>query len=161
MFKDRVRENLYAVNPSGVQARIMRVLRRSYQVDSPNSLWHLDGHHKLIRWRIITHGCIDGYSRLITYFQTSSNNRAETVLSAFLKADDEFGLPSRVRTDKGGENVLVVQYILTHPERGLNRRSIITGKAHIIKELSYYGATFSQVALVSSITSTFWKILGC
>ena len=29
-----------------------------------NSLWHLDGHHSLIRWKILIHGCIDGFSRI-------------------------------------------------------------------------------------------------
>lgn len=95
--------------------------RRAYQVDSPNALWHLDGYHKLIRWRIVIHGGIDGYSRLITFLRASPNNEAESVLSAFLNAVDEFGLPSRVRTDKGGENILVARYMLGHPERGPDR----------------------------------------
>lgn len=98
-------------------------------MEAPNSLWHIDGYHKLIRWKIVIHGAIDGYSRLITYLQASSNNKAETVLSAFLHAIDEFGLPSWVRSDKGGENVLIAQYMLGHPERGPNRGSIITGKS--------------------------------
>lgn len=125
-----MRESIRRVNPSGIQARIRRVLhRRTYQVDSPNALWHLDGHHKLIRWRIVIHGGIDGYSRLITYLQASCKNRAETMLLAFLKAVDEFGLPSRVRTDKGGENVLVARYMLGHLERGIGRGSIITDRS--------------------------------
>ena len=86
---------------------------------------HLDGHHKLIRWKLVIHGGIDGYSRLITFLRVSGNNRAETVLSAFLKAVDEFGQPSRVRTDKGGENVLVAHYL----QRGMNRGNIITGRS--------------------------------
>ena len=35
--------------------------------------------HKLIRWRIVTHGAIDGYSRVIVYLQCATNNRATTV----------------------------------------------------------------------------------
>ena len=70
---------------------------------------------------------IDGFSRLITFLKVSANNYASTVLSAFTLAVDEFGLPSRVRIDRGGENSLVSQFILEHPERGLNRRSVITG----------------------------------
>ncbi|KIM74567.1 hypothetical protein PILCRDRAFT_79976, partial [Piloderma croceum F 1598] len=30
-----------------------------------NSLWHLDGHHKLIMWGIIIHGVIDGYCHTV------------------------------------------------------------------------------------------------
>ncbi|KAJ7228286.1 hypothetical protein GGX14DRAFT_296526, partial [Mycena pura] len=40
----------------------------------------------LIRWGIVIHGFIDGYSRLITGLRASNNNRAETVLELFLDA---------------------------------------------------------------------------
>ena len=35
----------------------------------------------------------------------SNNNEAATVLGDYLEGVREFGCPSRVRTDKGGENV--------------------------------------------------------
>ena len=95
----------------------------------PNSLWHIDGHHKLIGWRIVTHGGIDGYSRLPVYLHASSNNTSDAVLQCFLKAVDAYGLPSRVRCDKGGENVKVSQYMLSHPHRGPGRGSCITGRS--------------------------------
>jgi hypothetical protein len=37
--------------------------RKRYHVPRPNSLWHIDGHHKLIAWGIVIHGIADGYSR--------------------------------------------------------------------------------------------------
>ena len=37
----------------------------------PNSLWHIDGYHKLIRWRIVIHGVIDGY--ILGYTRVSSS----------------------------------------------------------------------------------------
>jgi hypothetical protein len=64
----------------------------------------------------VIHGGIDGYSRKIVYLACSTNNRAETVLNAFISAVRKHGLPSRVRSDKGGENVVVAQYLLEHPE---------------------------------------------
>lgn len=128
--RERIRESLRRVDPMGCQLRKRIALhRREYQVKSPNALWHLDGHHKLIRWRIVTHGGIDGYSRLVTYLHVSTNNRAETVLSAFSKAVDEFGLPTRIRIDKGGENVLVAEYMLGHPNRGAEQHSVIAGRS--------------------------------
>ena len=95
----------------------------------PNSLWHIDGHHKLIKWRIITHGGIDGYSRLPVYLRASASNDASTVLGCFLDAVRQYGLPSRVRCDRGGENVGVSEFMLNHPERGPGRGSCITGRS--------------------------------
>ena len=65
----------------------------------------------------------------MVYLACHNNNRAETALSEFLKAVDNFGVPSRVRTDQGVENVDIARYMLTHPERGEGRGSHITGKS--------------------------------
>lgn len=89
--RQRVRESLQRVDPSGVRVRCKNVLRRrQYSVPSPNALRHVDGYHKLIRWRLVVHGGIDGYSRLITFLKVSPNNNAETVLSAFVEAVGQF-----------------------------------------------------------------------
>ena len=126
----RVRSSMLRIDPVGMQRRLSRVLHwRRYHVPAPNSLWHIDGHHKLIRWRIVTHAAIDGYSRLPVFLRASDNNRADTVLDCFLEAIETYGLPSRVRCDKGGENVKVSQFMLAHPERGPNRGSCITGRS--------------------------------
>ena len=90
---------------------------------------HIDGHHKLVRWRFVIHGGIDGFSRSIVYLRCSSNNKAETVLALFLDASERFGFPSRVRSDFGTENVDVARYMLQHPQRGINRGSMITGRS--------------------------------
>ena len=73
------------------------------------------------------HGGIDGYSRVVVYLKAAMNNKASTALSAFKIGVQEYGLPSRVRTDLGGENVLIAEYMLTH--RGTGRGTIITGRS--------------------------------
>ena len=73
------------------------------------------------------HGGVDRFSRIPVYLHYSSNNRADTVSALFLAAVNEYGLPSRVRSDRGGENVGVSLFMLQHPERGPNRGSMICG----------------------------------
>ncbi|XP_055958592.1 uncharacterized protein LOC130013971 [Patella vulgata] len=126
----RVRESMIRVDIEGVLYRRLTlnpVRRRRYSVRAPNSLWHIDGYHKLISWHLVVHGGIDGYSRLPTYLKISNNNRAETVMQAFNEAVQNYGLPWRVRSDKGGENVRVAEYMIN--SRGFGRGSHITGRS--------------------------------
>ena len=87
----------------------------------------MDSNHKLIAWRFVLHGCIDGASRVIIYIKVSDNNRADTVLDFFVDGVNRFGLPSRVRGDKGVENVRVAQYMMTN--MGTDRGSFIAGRS--------------------------------
>lgn len=74
----------------------------------------------LIRWGIVIHGFIDGYSRLITGLRAHNNNSAQTVLDLFLTAAGKYGVPSRVRGDHGLENLFVAAWMGEHlgPHRG-------------------------------------------
>ena len=86
---------------------------------------HIDANHKLIRWRFVILGCVDGFSLYLAYIAVRDNNRALTVLSLFEDGVRRCGLPFRVRANRGVENVDVTRYILTHPDRGINRKSMI------------------------------------
>ena len=75
----------------------------------------------------MTHAGIDGYSRMVVYLKCSTNNQARTVYGLFLPAIRQYGLPSRLRCDQGGQNHLVAQHMIHH--RGADRRSVIVGSS--------------------------------
>lgn len=63
----RVQQSLRRVDRIGQVLRTRQIKRRrKYYVKRPNALWHIDGHHKLIRWGIVIHGMIDGFCRTVS-----------------------------------------------------------------------------------------------
>ncbi len=124
----RLEDVLQRLDPIRRSMRWHEVIRRrTYRVPGPNSLWHIDGHHSLIRWRFVVHRGIDGFSRSIVFLHCSTNNLSTTVLQLFEEAIRVFGVPSRVRSDKGGENVLVCRFMISY--RGVDRGSHIAGQS--------------------------------
>ena len=89
------------------------------------SFRHADGNHKLIHWRIVIHGAIDGFSRTIVFLRCSTNNQADTVLAYFLQAIRHYRCPLRIRTDHGTENIFMARWMLEH--HGLQNRPVLTG----------------------------------
>ena len=87
----------------------------------------MDGWHKLKEYRLVVHGCIDGYTRYILYMICATNNRADTVLQIFrIHVLEAFRMcPSRVRGDHGGENNGVEDLMIEL--RGPGRGSFIRG----------------------------------
>ena len=62
-----------------------------------------------------------------SYEICANNNRAETVFGLFIKAVEEYGLRSRVRSDMGGENIAVKKHMEQLPQRAEGRGSMIMG----------------------------------
>ena len=81
----RLRASIHRVDPDNTALRRSIVVRRRvYHASGPNAVWNIDGNHKLMRWRIVIHGGIDGYSRTVVHLACSDNNTASTVLEQFL-----------------------------------------------------------------------------
>jgi hypothetical protein len=89
-------------------------------------LCYLNQKLELIRWKIVTHCFVDGFSRLVLGIQSVDNNRPDTVLQLFRSAVNRFGRPSRVRGDYGIENVGVARD--QEHAMGFGRGSYIFGK---------------------------------
>ena len=123
----RVRASIHRVDPVNTELRrSITVRRRVYYAAGQNAIWHMDGHHKLVKWRFVTHGGIDGYSRTVVFLKCSNNNQASTVFALFSDAVENHGLPSRIQTDLGGENVEVWRYMV---EQHASRHAVITGSS--------------------------------
>ena len=88
---------------------------------------YVAGYIKSLGLRVQRKKCIDGFSRRIIFLKCSPNNLAETVLELFLDAVKSDGdlWPSRIRVDKGVENVLVCDAMVN--ARGEGRGSFIAG----------------------------------
>ena len=119
--------------------------QRKYISSRPNAVWHIDGHHKLGPWGFIIHASIDGCDSIVgfasnyifktcpilltrsqvTGMKAAGNNLPETVLQNFIKSTKVWGWPSRVRGDRGGENVLVATTMIL--KRGVSRGSFMWG----------------------------------
>ncbi len=124
--RTRIRDSLLRIDPVHRVFERITIRRRTYSVPGPNSLWHHDGQHGLIRYGIVIHGFIDGYSRLITALRAHNNNAADTVLQLFIDGCQQYGVPSRVRGDHGLENLYVAAFMEAF--RGDRRGSYIWGR---------------------------------
>ena len=126
--RSQLRASIHEVDHERTVCRRSNVIKRcTYSVPAPNAMWHVDGNHKLIRWRLVVHAGVDGFSRTIVYIVCANNNKATTVLSAFMGGVSRFGVPECVRSDHGGENVDVWRYMLdAHPN---NESCVLTGSS--------------------------------
>ncbi|CAA7271343.1 unnamed protein product [Cyclocybe aegerita] len=125
--RERICESYLRVHGAPTIFGDRSIHRRVYKVAGANSLWHHDGQHGLIKYKLVIHCFIDGHTRLVTGMEVNTNNCAQTVLDLFLKAIPQYGIPSRVRGDHGTENVNVAAWM--DENRGSHRGSYIYGRS--------------------------------
>lgn len=63
---------------------------------------------------------------MIMYLKCSNNNRATTVVESFDSAIQTYGIPDRIRSDRGGENIDVWRVMLSYHN---NECSVIVGSS--------------------------------
>ena len=78
--RQQLRQSLQRGKLVGIAERRCRANNwRVYLVSCLLALWHFDGSQKLIRWRFVVHSCINGFSRILVYLSSNTNNKASTV----------------------------------------------------------------------------------
>lgn len=115
MSRENLRSCMRDVDPIGHEERSRKKLkRRKYHSQGLHHVWHIDGWHKLIKYGFVVHAGIDGNSKCVIFIHCSDNNESITVLNCFKRACREHGVvPCQVRSDRGGENVLVCSFMMT------------------------------------------------
>ena len=128
-----LRDSIHRVDHHNAAFRTHSVVRRRvYSVPFPKNNYILCG--TLIattRWRggvlLFMELYIDGFSHTVIYLRCFDNNQASTILDLFVEGVSQFGLPDRVRSDCGRENVDVWRFMISTHHRDFS--SVITGSS--------------------------------
>ena len=108
--QEHVHRAVLQYNPDGVSRRKRRKLRRrKYFSAGPNYSWHIDGHGKLKPFGFSLHGCIDGFSRRLIWFEVSSSNKKPEIIGKFyLDAVIQLrSIPKKLKMDDGTEHAII------------------------------------------------------
>ena len=146
--RSKVRRAIHNLDPYMTSRKRLVNQRHVYSVPYLNSLWRLDGNHKLIRWRVVFHHFIDGFSRLIIFCRCYTNNNAETVLSSYSEAIHKCGRPRRLRSGHGGENVLLWRDM--NSAWGEDGRPVIAGSSVHSQRIERHNQSANEQELFSS-----------
>lgn len=107
VYRESVPILLQALDPEGVEMRARYTLhQRVYCVPGPNFAWNTDKYDKRKPFGFSIHGCVDGYSRKVLWFELgTTNNKSQVINRYFLKAVKKFCcVPSLVTLDNSTEN---------------------------------------------------------
>ena len=69
--RQAIRDSIHRVDHENVDAHRNSVIHRCVYVCL---ILNIDGHHKLVRWRFVIHGAIDGFSCTMFYLKCCDNN---------------------------------------------------------------------------------------
>ena len=73
---------------------------------------HIDGHHKLIRYGMVTHGAIDGATRTVLWLSIENDNFSTTPRRLFHDAIGQYGCPSRIKPTEKFETLSVKRVMM-------------------------------------------------
>lgn len=114
-----VADAMARVDPVGRDQRYRRhVPRQRYNVKTVNGMWHFDGYEHLVAWNIYIEGAIDGASRRVLFLHATDNKSADMEAAFMIDAVVKYGVPHKLRSDCGKENVDVERFARLLREAG-------------------------------------------
>lgn len=107
----------------------MRYRRVGWTCPGPDFIWSIDAHDKLKHWGFEIYASIDAYSRYITWFYIGiSASTARSVVGQYLSVLQAKGvMPYLVRSDRGGETVLMAGAHFYLSQHRLRKRDGVEG----------------------------------
>ena len=85
---------IHRINHANTVCRRSDVIhRRVYSSPHPNAVWHIDRNRKMIRWRLVIHAGVDGFSRVVVYIKCANNNCAPTFLTCLCHFWEDVSYP--------------------------------------------------------------------
>ena len=82
-------------------------MRWIYETDGPGGVFHMDGNDKSKRWGLSIHGCVECFSRKISYSRVATNNNDPIIIANYYLAYiSRRKFCCRVlRMDRGNQNI--------------------------------------------------------
>jgi hypothetical protein len=118
-IRDEISAALVELDPEAFRARqkpFKRTHGRNFTTPGPDSLWAIDGHHKLSRWGFEIYAAIDAYSRKIIWIYVGIDAVTSiSVAKQYMDVIRQTGvIPYRLRADRGTETPVIgdIQYEL-------------------------------------------------
>ena len=117
------------------------IFRRSYSVPGPNFLWHIDGNHKLIKYRLVIHGGIDGFLDLLHTLLVQATTELTLYSPSSYKRQNVMVLLA-------SDQIWVVKMLVCGAICFLNKERVVLhslqGAVFIILVLKDYGVMFTR-----------------
>jgi hypothetical protein len=105
-----------------------KIRRRKYTSEGSNDVWHIDGHEKLMPWGFYIHGAVDGYSEFVVWMFLTTTKKSSKIFEIYQQAVTQYGRSNTIRSDKGGETVLIAFAHILADKKYTTGRSVHNSK---------------------------------
>jgi hypothetical protein len=162
VWRDEITTALIELDPGAHRARqtpFKRTHGKNFITPGPDSLWAIDGHHKLTRWGFEIYAAIDAYSRKIIWAYVGVDAVTSiSVAKQYLDTIKRTGvIPYRLRADRGSETPIIgdIQYELRRQTEFFNGEIL----QHEIEDFPFDQAFLFGTSMKNQRIESWWRLL--